>query len=160
MSQAVINPAEVTHDAPRARAARIGAGVAVLAMALVVYGAYGDPHSNSSQKSAVPFLLGVVVVLSVIVYGLLAPIAVRAAATGSAAAKSWAIGLGVVSVLSLAAFWSGLPLIVGGAAALTGHTGKSRPGASRAYGFAWWAGLIAAGLSLAITVLGNTVFSR
>jgi hypothetical protein len=143
--------------AGRARAARIGAGVAPLAMGLVVYGAYGDAHASSSQKSAVPFLLGVVAVVTAVVYGLLAPLALRAAARQTAAARRWALGLGIVSVLSLVVFWSGLPLIVGGAAAYIGYEGRSTTGGSRAYDAAWWLGLAAAALAVIVTILGNTV---
>lgn len=156
MSQAVMGSGEAGL-AGRARAARIGAGVTVLAMALVVYGTYGDSQADSSQKSAVPFLLVAVAVLGVIVYGLLAPLALRSVTRQTASAGRWAVGLGAVAVLSLVVFWTGLPLIVGGAAAYLGYEGRSvspRSGTVRA---AWWLGLVAGGLAIAVTILGNTV---
>lgn len=157
MSQAVLDSAHGARFAGRARAARIGVGVAVLAMALVVYGAYGDSQASSAQKSGVPFLLAIVAVAAAVVYGLLAPRAQRSVARRAPGARRWAVGLSVVSVLSLAIFWSGLPLIVGGAAALVGYEGRSGAHESRAFGAAWWLGLVAAGLAVIVTVVGNTL---
>jgi len=157
MSQAVLEPMQLTNSAQRSRCARIGAGAAALAMAVVVYGTYGDSHASSSQKSGMPFLLVVVAVLAAVVYGFVAPTALRAVANGSTSARRWAVGLAIVSVLSLAVFWSGLPILVGGAAALVGHSGRSLPRSSRAYAAAWWIGLSAASLSVVVTILGNTV---
>ena len=157
MSQAVMDTTRVAGYSGRARAARIGVAVAVLAMALVVYGAYGDSQASSSQKSAVPVLVGMVAVAAAIVYGLLAPLAQRSVARQSPASRRWAIGLGVVSVLSLAIFWAGLPLILGGAAALVGHEGRSTSHASRAFTSAWWLGLVAGTLAVIVTIVGNTL---
>jgi len=157
MSQAVTDTSRGSGFAGRARAARIGAGVAVLAMALVVYGAYGDSQASNSQKSAVPFLLVFVAIAAAIVYGLLAPLAQRAVVERSPAARRWAIGLSVASVLSLVAFWSGLPLILGGAAALVGNDGRSGSHGSRAFDVAWWLGLAAGLLSVIVTIVGNTL---
>jgi hypothetical protein len=126
-------------------------------MALVTYGTYGDSQASSSQKSAVPELLVFAVVAAGIVYGLLAPIAQRSVARQTASARRWAIGLAVASVLSLAIFWSGLPLILGGAAALVGHEGRSQSPGARAFGVAWWLGLGAAILAVIVTVVGNTL---
>jgi hypothetical protein len=157
MSQAVMGSTSSEGIASRARAARIGAGAAVLAMALVVYGTYGDAHASDSQKSAVPALLGLVVVAAGIVYGLLAPSALRAVERGAEGARRWATGLAVVSVLSLAVFWSGLPLLVGGAAALVGRDGRSRIPGSRAFGVATWLGVGAAVVAIVVTIVGNTI---
>lgn len=155
MSQAVLDSTHGARFAGRARAARIGVGVAVLAMALVVYGAYGDSQASSSQKSGVPILLAFVAVAAGVVYGLLAPLAQRSVARKAPAARRWAVGLSVVSVLSLVIFWSGLPLIIGGAAALVGNEGRSGSHESRAFSAAWWLGIGAAGLAVVVTVVGN-----
>jgi hypothetical protein len=151
---------DTTHGggfAGRARAARIGAGVSLLAMAQVVYGAYGDSHASSSQKSAVPVLLVFAVVAAGIVYGLLAPLAQRSVARQTATARRWAIGLAVASVLSLAIFWSGLPLILGGAAALVSHEGRSQSPGVAAFRVTWWFGLGAGALAVIVTIVGNTL---
>jgi hypothetical protein len=124
-------------------------------MAFVVYGAYGDSHASSSQKSAVPFLLVIVAVAATVVYGLLTPLALRSVAGQGPAGRRWAVGLSVASVLSLAIFWSGLPLILGGASALVGYEGRSGSQDSRAFGVAWWLGLAAAALEVIVTVVGN-----
>lgn len=157
MSQAVLRSNEITGDGHRARAARIGAGVAVLAMALIVFGTYADSKASSSQKSGVPFLLVIAAVMAAVVYGVLTPIALRAVATGAGSARRWAVGFTVVAVLSLVVFWTGLPLIAGGAAALTGHAARQSQHGSRAFAAAWWLGLAAAALTVIVTVLGSTV---
>jgi hypothetical protein len=56
----------------------------------------------------------------------------------------------------LAAFWSGLPLLLGGAAALAGKAGKERTG-STAFSWAYGLGLFAAIAAIAITIVGNTL---
>ncbi|HEX7122809.1 MAG TPA: hypothetical protein VF178_10605 [Gemmatimonadaceae bacterium] len=156
-AQASLDTTHRSGFAGRARAARIGAGVALLAMALVAYGAYGDSQASSSQRSAVPVLLIFVVVAAAIVYGLLAPLAQRSVVRQTPAARRWAISLAVASVLSLAIFWSGLPLILGGAAALVGYEGRSQSPGARAFGAAWWLGLGAGALAVIVTVVGNTL---
>lgn len=54
----------------RGLAARAGAAAVAAGMAVAVYGAYGDPHPEASQESAVPFLVAAVAVVSVLVIGL------------------------------------------------------------------------------------------
>jgi hypothetical protein len=125
-------------------------------MALVVYGAYGDAHPKASQKAAVPFLILVAAVVATVVYALLAPLALRAVEHRTAAASRWAVWLTVVAVVSLVVFWSGLPLIVGGAAALVGKAGREQTDGSKAFSAAWGLGLFAAGASIAVTIIGNT----
>jgi hypothetical protein len=157
MSEAVMGSTQGGGLAHRARTARVGAGAAVLAMAVVVYGAYGDARASDGQKSAVPVLLGLVVVAAAIVYGWLAPAALRAVERGAASARRWAVGLTIASVLSIAVFWSGLPLLLGGAAALVGRDGRARSGASGAFGVATWLGAGAAAVAIVVTIVGNTV---
>lgn len=157
MSQTVAGRSRVSGDGGRARAARVGALVGVLAMALVVYGTYGDPQAPDSQKSAVPGILVAVAVVAIVMFAVLAPLALRAVEAGTAGGRRWAIALATVSVLGLAIFWSGLPLIAGGAAALVGRTGRQGAQSSRAYSTAWVLGLFAAVVSILVTVVGNVV---
>jgi hypothetical protein len=157
MSQGVVGQRPVSRDGGRARAARVGGVVAIVTMALVVYGAYGAAKASASQKSGVPFEIIIVAVVAVVVYGLLAPLALRAVESGRAAGRNSAVALAVVSVLSLAMFWSGLPLILGGAAALVAMAGRERIGGSKVFSAAWALGLLAAGASIAVTILGNTI---
>lgn len=155
MSNVVEN--QTSRDGGRAMAARVGGVVTILALALVVYGTYGDPQASDSQKSGMPSVLLGVVVVAAIVFGLLAPIALRAVEEGRDAGRRWALGLGIVSVVSLVVFWSGLPLLVGGAGALVGKVGREQTGGSRAFSWAWGLGLFAVIASIAITVVGNTL---
>jgi hypothetical protein len=129
--------------------------VAVLAAALTVYGAYGDPRAPESQKSAVPVLVVLAVAASIVTFGFLVPRALRAVEAGTPGGRRWAIALTTVSVLGLGVFWTGLPLIAGGAAALVGRTGRRGGQSSRAYSTAWVLGLVAAGASILVTVVGN-----
>ena len=147
--------AEQDRSTTRARAARVGAVVTPLAMALSVYGAYGDPTAPDSQKSAVPSVLVMIVVVAVVTFGLLAPMALRAVQARTAAGRRWAAGLTTVAVVGLVIFWSGLPLIAGGAAALVGRAGKEGAQSSRAFPAAWVLGLFAAGASIVVTIVGN-----
>jgi len=98
-----------------------------------------------------------VAVAAVLVFGVLAPLALRAVESGSAAGRRWAVALSVISVLSLVVFWSGLPLLVGSAGALAGKAGREQAGRSRAFSWAWGLGLFAAAASIVVTVLGNTI---
>jgi len=148
---------QVSRDGGRARAARVGGVVTILALALVVYGTYGDSQASDSQKSGMPSILVGVVVVAVIVFGLLAPMAIRAVEERRDTARRWALGLGIFSFVSLVVFWSGLPLLVGSAAALVGRTGREQTEGSRAFSWAWGLGLFAAIASIAITILGNTL---
>lgn len=156
MSKVVVEDDRVSSDGGRARAARVGGVVTILAAALVVYGTYGDGRASESQRSGVPFELGLVAVAAVIVFGVLAPRALRTVESDRATGRRWAVALGAVSVVSLVVFWSGLPLLLGSAAALAGKAGRE-VGGSRAFSWAWGLGLFAVGASIAVTILGNTV---
>src|SRR4051812_26817865 len=76
----------------RATLDKTAVGAAAAAAAIVSYGAYGDPHADSSQKSAVPILIGVAVVITAIVFGLLVPRALRAVESGTPSAVCWSLG--------------------------------------------------------------------
>ena len=130
-----------------ARSAWVGVAAAVCGSALVYYGAYGDPHAKSNQKSAVPFLIGVSCLVAALVFTLVVP---RMSRVG--APRIWTIGTGVVAVvLTPVAFWSGVPLVLGTAAVFGGSRAGSRATVVL--------GAIAIVGSLAMTVLGNTILS-
>jgi hypothetical protein len=141
----------------RARAARVGAVATVLAMALIVYGTYGDPKAPDSQKSGMPSVLVMAAVVSIFTFGVLVPIALRAVDARGAGGRRWAISLAVVSVLGLGVFWSGLPLIAGSAAALVGRAGTESGQGAKAFSTARVLGLVAAGASILVTILGNVL---
>ena len=157
MAQTVVEHGRIGGNGGRARAARVGAVVTVLASALIVYGTYGDSQASDSQKSGMPFVLAMAVVVAIVTFGVLAPLAMRAVAAGSAGGRRWAVGLATVSVLGLVVFWSGLPLITGGAAALVGQAGKESAHDSKSFSVARVLGLFAAGASIAVTIVGNTL---
>lgn len=141
----------------RARAARVGAVATVLAMALIVYGTYGDSKAPDSQKSGMPSVLVLAAVVSIITFGVLVPLALRAVEAGDASGRRWATGLTIVSILGLGVFWSGLPLIAGSAAALVGRAGTESGQGARAFSLARVLGLVAAGASILVTILGNVL---
>jgi hypothetical protein len=126
-------------------------------MALVVYGTYGDSQASDSQKSGMPSVLVGVVVVAALVFGLLAPMALRAVEAHRETGRRWAIGLAIASVLSLVAFWSGLPLLLGSAAALVAKAGREGGAESKAWSWAWGLGLFAAVAAIAVTIVGNTL---
>lgn len=157
MAQTVAEQGRISGNGGRARAARVGAVATLLAMALIVYGTYGDPKAPDSQKSGMPFVLVMAAVVSIIMFGVLVPLALRAVDAGGASGRRWAIGLTVVSVLGLGVFWSGLPLIAGNAAALVGRAGAEGGQDAKAFSTARILGLVAAGVSIVVTILGNVL---
>lgn len=149
----------------RGLAVKAGVAAAAAGAALAVYGAYGDPHPEASQESVVPFLVAAVVLVSVIVFGLLVPRALRAAREGNARAAWWGLTASVTAlVLAPVAFWSGIPLVVGAAGLFLGADGRrwasARGAPAKGYTAALVIGLIVVAGSIAWTVLGNTVLSR
>src|SRR5213078_4687893 len=87
------------------------------AAAITWYGAYGDPRHLASQERAVPFIIGVLVVLAALVFGLLVPAGLRGTGTGSARWTGASLALGIVALVALpVSFWSGLPLMLAVAA--------------------------------------------
>lgn len=134
-----------------------GAAAAVVAAGIAIYGAYGDPHAQASQESAVPFLAVVDVVIAAVVFGLLVPRALR---SGSA---RWGLITSIVSVVALAAFWSGAPIVLGAAGALIGARGRQRarengtPAGGHTAALVLGAVVVVA--TVAWTVLGNTVMT-
>ena len=119
---------------------------------------------RANQESGVPFLVAIDVVAAALVFGLLVPRLLRAIVDGSPRAARGAVLCGVAALVSMVAFWSGAPLVLGGAAALLGTKGRRQAGGrgmgSRAYTATLILGVIALVGSVAITVLGNTVLAR
>ncbi len=62
----------------------------------------------------------------------------------------------IIGFLSLAAFWSGLPIVLGSAGATLGSVGRERAAAKQGMAKAALAvGIVVAVLSIAVTVVGN-----
>lgn len=157
MAQTTVEAVRIGGNGYRARAARVGAVATVLAMALIVYGTYGDSKAPDSQKSGMPSVLVMAAVVSIIMFGVLVPLALRAVGVGGPGGRRWAICLTIVSVLGLGVFWSGLPLIAGSAAALVGRVGMESGVGAKMFSTARVLGLVAAGASILVTVLGNVL---
>ena len=138
---AATSPATTTSTG---RTVWVGVAAAVCGSALAYYGAYGDPHPKANQEAAVPFLVGVSCVAAALAFALVVP---RIRRSGSS--RAWGIATGVLAVvLTPVAFWSGVPLVLGAAAV---YGGRGRSPATVVLG------AVAIAVSLAMTVLGNTV---
>ena len=148
----------------RRRAIEVGIAAFVAAAALAVYGAYGDRHPKADQKSAVPAVVVAGAIVAAIVFGALVPRALRAIREERARSARWALGHSIVAlVLTPLAFWSGLPIILGAAGLWLGRrTAEQREGAgspTRPATAAVVIGTLAIGLTVLVSVLGNTVLS-
>lgn len=150
MSQALSH-----NNTIRTTSTRWGGLVLLVAAALVTYGAYGDANAAASQRSAVPAIIGLAFVATAVVFGLLVPAGLRAAEERTAHAERWAMWHAVAALISAPIFWSGLPLILGSAAALLALDLRRRTGSSRVTTFALALGLFMAGGSVLFTVVGN-----
>ena len=146
----------------RVHSVRWGLAALVLACALTVLGAYGDPHPKANQEQAVPFICGVLVVLAVGVFGFLVPAGLRHAPASPGAWSGGALALGVAAVLAVpVAFWSGLPLLLGTAGVLIGAAGRqAATAAGRGRGLPGWAvglSVFAIVACLAMGIIGTWV---
>jgi hypothetical protein len=137
--------------------ALMGTAAAVVAAAIAVYGAYGDPHPKSSQESGVPFLVIVDLAVAALLFGLVVPRALR---SGSV---RWGLVPSILALVGVLAFWSGVPFVVGAAGALIAAQGRqrARDNGARAGGHtaALVLGAVAMAAGVAFTVLGNTVLA-
>jgi hypothetical protein len=147
------------HDEAADRSARtmsltIGAVAAAAAAALAYYGAYGDPHPKANQESGVPSLIVIGVLAAAVVFGFLVPRSLRNnAGTGRI--------YGVTAlVLTPFVFWSGVPVILGAAGVFVGRIGGGDAAGDKKRTAAVITGGLAIGVTIAATVLGNTVLAR
>ena len=85
-----------TGATTRLRAIGWGLASIVVAIAVGIYGAYGDPHPKTSQENAVPFVAVVVAVLAVALFGLLVPMGLRGMAARTRRWSGTALALGIV----------------------------------------------------------------
>ncbi len=135
-------------------------GTVVVAALSSFYGAYGDPHPQSSQEHGVPVVIGIGVVLAGLIFGLLVPWAGRTVSR----AAGFGLALSLVGLVTIPViFWSGFGVIVAGAGALLGlQARRTAARAGRASGLGTTAavlGVIAMVASTALLVLGNTVLA-
>lgn len=128
----------------------IGLVAAIAAAALAVYAVYGDSAAPQDQKDSLKFVIPFILVVAALVYGLLVPWA-RGRSSGTAG-----LVVSIVSFLSIAAFWSGLPIVLGSAGAVLGMDAQEQVGGQSGKAkAAVIVGVVAAVLAIAITVIGN-----
>jgi hypothetical protein len=92
-------------------------------VAAVLYAVLKSPHPDSSQTSTLPYVAGAVVVVGVVLFGWLVP--ARAAAGGTG------LPFALVSVPFVAAYWSGLSIVIAAAAILVALTHRAESGQKR-----------------------------
>jgi len=122
----------------------IGVLAGLLAVGLAVFGVYGDATAPQSQKNSLWEIVLLVLVVTAVVYGLILPWAVKRSPQKAGLIVS------ILGFLSIAAFWSGLPVVLGGAGATLGVAGREQAAEKR--------GLATAALAIgAVTVVVGTI---
>lgn len=94
------------------------------ALALAAWGTFGEstaPNGTAEQHSTSDFLVvaAIAVVAALVVYGWAVPRALRMPSTGPTA-----LTLGILALVTVVAFWSGLPPVLAGGAILLGWQGR------------------------------------
>jgi quinol-cytochrome oxidoreductase complex cytochrome b subunit len=126
--------------------------IGIIATIVAVVVAIISPLGNPSQMSSLPYLALLALVLGALVFALFVPWARRAAATSRSnrPAKAGLI-LSILGLLTVAASWSGLPIIFGTGGGLLGSIGRERAHESGQGGLAQAAliiGIVAVVLSI------------
>ena len=130
------------------------------ASAVIVYGAYGDPEPKAEQQAAVPFLVLAVMLVAALIFGWLLPKALSSRKESETGINRWAMTLSVIGMLLVpVVFWSGLPIVVGGAGALLGSQRRSaespQPSPSRRPAVV--VGVVAILADVGLIILSNTL---
>lgn len=129
----------------------IGLMTGAAALLLTLYAVYGDSTAEQSQKNSVWQVAVFSLIATAIAFGVLLPWALK-----RSPAKAGLI-VSILGVVSLAAFWSGLPVVLGGVGATLGMNG--REGALERSGRATAAiivGVVAAVLAIGVTLVTNS----
>ena len=139
---------EVERERIRRAVAPAALGVAVVSGFWTVLGAHGTPE--------IVVVLATIAVVTGGVYGFLLPRALnRPSAGGTALVLS-----GVAVALTLPAFWTGLPLVLGVDGAMLGYAGRGAPSGSGKAIAGCVLGLLAAMAYLAIYVIDGLVLGH
>ena len=149
-------PGVSTADHARGRGLRWGVPAVAVAAALSAISVYGDhtltASQRASQEHALPVIIGVAVVLGGLIFGLAVPRLLRGRHL-----PGWALAAGILGLAALAAYWSGLPVVVGTAALLLATTGR-RLAATRAQpANLAIAGAVLGALAIGADVIGTIV---
>jgi ABC-type Fe3+ transport system permease subunit len=98
----------------------IGVLAGVVAVALAIFGVYGDSQAPQNQKDSLWQVILLILVVTALVFGVLLPWAMKRSPEKAGLIVS------ILGFLSIAAFWSGLPIVLGGAGATLGVVGRER----------------------------------
>ncbi len=98
----------------------IGVLAGLLAVGLAVFGVYGDSSAPQNQKDSLWQVVVLVLVVTAVVYALVLPWAMKRSPQKAGLIVS------ILGFLSIAAFWSGLPIVLGGAGATLGVAGREQ----------------------------------
>lgn len=148
-----------TTNTDRIRSLRWGASAVVAAAVVAAIGVYADQTLTSTQQAyqeaALPWVIAVAVVVGGLLFGLAVPRLLR-----SRSMSGWALAFGLVGILTLAAYWSGLPVVFGAAALLAGTTARRLArvdgGTARLATAATTVGLLAIAADIIGTIVSTT----
>jgi hypothetical protein len=139
----------------------IGIVSAIGAAALAAFAVLGGSESNPDQVRTLPYVIGFTLVMASIVFGLVVAWAERRsqALRTNRPAK---VGLvaSILGLLTVLAFWSGLPVIFGGAGVALGMVGQARAaeaGRRRLAMAAIIVGALAMLLAVGITIMDSAL---
>lgn len=123
MTHTISSTETQTANTGRIRSLRWGAPAVLAAAALSVFSVYGDGTlsgaQQASQEAALPWIIVVTVIVAGLLFGLAVPRLLR-----SRSMSGWSLAFGAAGILTLPAYWSGLPVIFGAAALLTATTAR------------------------------------
>ena len=109
------------------REMRIGITSALGAAVLASYAVLGGPERQPDQVASLPYVIGFTLVIAAVVFGLVVPWAEK---RSQELRSNRPAGAGIVSsvlgILTVVVFWSGLPIILGGAGVALGMAGQER----------------------------------
>ncbi len=143
------------------RAISIGIASAIGAAALAAYATLGGAEPNPDQVRTLPYVIGFTLVMAGIMFGLVVPWAERRpqALRTNRPAKAGLV-TSLLGLLTIVAFWSGLPVILGGAGVALGMAGQERAaeaGRRRLALAAIIVGALAVLLGVGITIWDSTM---
>ena len=117
MNAAVSQPGQ---SGLRRRSLIVGAATTAVTIAGVLYAVLKGPSTDSSQLGSLPLVAAAVVVVAVVVFAWLAPARMAASSTG--------LLFAIVSLPFIAAFWSGISIIIAAGAILVGFAYRDSAG--------------------------------
>jgi hypothetical protein len=131
----------------RRRSVIVGAATTAITIAGVLYAVLKSSSADSSQLSSLPFVAGAAVVVAIVVFAWLVPARMAANGTG--------LLFAIVSLPFIAAFWSGISIIIAAGAVLVGlaYRASAGPKQGRALAAIVIGGLVAV-LTLGAIVIG------